>query len=118
MVIPGFANIYTHLGMTLGRGVFEDLSPSHTPPFCGGLSPLPLPPLSVEEAGVMVLLGALEALRSGTTALLEDGAGIAGYAGLLEKTGLRLLLAERAWDRANASIGDPAWSSSDRSAST
>lgn len=107
MVMPGFANIHTHLGMTLARGIFEDLSPPHAPPFCGGLSPLPLPPLSAEEAGVMVQLGALEALRSGTTALLEDGAGIGAYAGLLEATGLRLLLAERAWDRAGAGIGDP-----------
>lgn len=107
LVMPGFANIHTHLGMTLARGIFEDLSPPHAPPFCGGLSPLPLPALSAEETGVMVQLGALEALRSGTTALLEDGAGIAAYAGLLADTGLRLLLAERAWDRAGAGIGDP-----------
>ena len=48
-VMPGFANVHTHLGMTLARGVYEDLSPSHTPPFTGGLAPLPLPQLSVEE---------------------------------------------------------------------
>ncbi|MBR0668579.1 amidohydrolase family protein [Roseomonas hellenica] len=106
-VLPGFANIHTHLGMTLARGVFEDLSPPHKPPFCGGLSPIPLPTLSVEENAVMVQLGALEAIRSGTTALLEDGAGIAGYAKPLAATGLRLLLAERAWDRKGAGIGDP-----------
>lgn len=106
-VLPGFANIHTHLGMTLARGVFEDLSPPHKPPFCGGLSPIPLPALSVEETAVMVQLGALEAIRSGTTALLEDGAGIAGYAKPLAATGLRLLLAERAWDRKGAGIGDP-----------
>jgi len=108
MVMPGLANIHTHLGMTLARGIYEDLSPPHAPPFCGGLAPLPLPPLSDEEAGVMVQLGALEAIRSGTTALLEDGAGIGRYAGLLAATGLRLLLAERAWDRAGTGIGDPA----------
>ncbi len=107
-VMPGFANIHTHLGMTLARGVFEDLSPPHQPPFCGGLSPIPLPALSVEENAVMVQLGALEAIRSGTTALLEDGAHIAGYAEPLVATGLRLVLAERAWDRKGASIGDPA----------
>ncbi|MBR0645836.1 amidohydrolase family protein [Plastoroseomonas hellenica] len=106
-VLPGFANIHTHLGMTLARGVFEDLSPPHKPPFCGGLSPIPLPALSAEENAVMVQLGALEAIRSGTTALLEDGAGIAGYAKPLAATGLRLLLAERAWDRKGAGIGDP-----------
>jgi cytosine/adenosine deaminase-related metal-dependent hydrolase len=107
-VLPGFANIHTHLAMTLARGVYEDLSPPHRPPFCGGLSPLPLPTLSAEENAVMVQLGALEAIRSGTTALLEDGAGIAAYAPQLAATGLRLLLAERAWDRAGAGIGDPA----------
>jgi 5-methylthioadenosine/S-adenosylhomocysteine deaminase len=107
-VLPGLANIHTHLGLTLARGIYEDLSPPHAPPFCGGLSPLPLPPLSDEETGIMVQLGALEAIRSGTTALLEDGVGIATYAPLLEATGLRLLLAERAWDRTDAGIGDPA----------
>lgn len=106
-VLPGFANIHTHLSLTLARGIYEDLSPPHRPPFCGGLSPIPLPSLSAEENAVMVQLGALEAIRSGTTALLEDGAGIADYARPLADTGLRLLLAERAWDRAGAGIGDP-----------
>jgi cytosine/adenosine deaminase-related metal-dependent hydrolase len=106
-VFPGFANIHTHLGMTLARGLYEDLSPPHKPPFSGGLSPLPLPKLSPEEHAVMCQLGALEAIRSGTTALLEDGATIAGYAPQMVETGLRMLLAERTWDRANSSIGDP-----------
>lgn len=106
-VFPGFANIHTHLGMTLARGLFEDLSPPHRPPFSGGLSPLPLPKLSTEEYAVMCQLGALEAIRSGTTAVLEDGANIAGYAAQMVDTGLRTLLAERTWDRAKTSIGDP-----------
>jgi 5-methylthioadenosine/S-adenosylhomocysteine deaminase len=107
-VFPGFANIHTHLGMTLARGLFEDLSPPHRPPFTGGLSPLPLPRLSAEENAVMCQLGALEAIRSGTTVVLEDGANIEGYAAQMAETGLRMLLAERTWDRANTSIGDPA----------
>lgn len=106
-VFPGFANIHTHLGMTLARGVFEDLSPPHQPPFDGGLSPIPLPELSPEEERVMCQLGALEAIRSGTTALLEDAAQIENYAQAMLDTGLRMLLAERAWDRVGASIGDP-----------
>lgn len=105
-VMPGFANIHTHLGMTLARGVFEDLSPPHKPPFCGGLSPVPLPSISDDEYALMCELGALEAIRSGTTAVLEDGAGIARYAKRMEATGLRMLLAERAWDRANSNIGN------------
>jgi 5-methylthioadenosine/S-adenosylhomocysteine deaminase len=106
-VLPGFANIHTHLGMTLARGIFEDFSPPHRPPFCGGLSPIPLPRLAAEEASVMAQLGALEAIRSGTTALLEDGAGLIHNAEAMAATGLRMLLTERCWDRAGTEIGDP-----------
>jgi 5-methylthioadenosine/S-adenosylhomocysteine deaminase len=106
-VFPGFANTHTHLSRVLARGIYEDLSPSHTAPFTGGLAPLPLPALSPDEERVMVLLGALEAIRSGTTLVLEESAGLDSYAGALVDTGLRLVLCERAWDRANASIGEP-----------
>src|SRR5258708_39398871 len=106
-VFPGFANTHTHLSRVLARGIYEDLSPSHPPPFTGGLAPLPLPALSPDEERVMVLLGGLEAIRSGTTLVLEESAGLDSYAGALVDTGLRLVLCERAWDRANASIGEP-----------
>jgi 5-methylthioadenosine/S-adenosylhomocysteine deaminase len=104
-VLPGLANTHTHLSRVIARGVYEDLSPPHTPPFAGGLAPLPTPELSPDEERVMVLLGALEAIRSGTTLTLEEGSGIEAYAGDLSGSGLRLLLCERAWDRARASIG-------------
>ena len=42
----------------------------------------------------MATLGALEAIRSGTTTLLEIADGVAGYAQNLADTGLRLVLAE------------------------
>jgi 5-methylthioadenosine/S-adenosylhomocysteine deaminase len=106
-IMPGFANTHTHLGMTLARGIYEDLSPSHTPPFVGGLAPLPLPQLSTEEHQVMCQLGVVEALRSGTTLVLEDAVGIQRYAEVLAASGLRFLLCERAWDRAQAAIGQP-----------
>src|SRR5215475_16112420 len=72
-VLPGFANTHTHLSRVLARGIYEDLSPSHTPPFTGGLAPLPLPTLfrSSSSTSVMALLGAFEAIRSGTTLVLE-----------------------------------------------
>lgn len=107
-VFPGFANIHTHFVLTLARGVFEDLSPPHQPPFSGGLSPIPLPPLAPEEEAAMCRLGALEAIRSGTTAVVEDAVNIEAYAQDMAETGLRMVLAERAWDRAGTSIGDPA----------
>jgi 5-methylthioadenosine/S-adenosylhomocysteine deaminase len=106
-VMPGFANTHTHLAMTLARGIYEDLSPSHTPPFVGGLAPLPLPKLSAEEHQLMCQLGVVEAIRSGTTLLLEEGVGIERYAAALADSGLRFLLCERAWDRAHAGIGQP-----------
>src|SRR5438093_2827572 len=104
-VLPGFANTHTHLSRVLARGIYEDLSPPHTPPFTGGLAPLPLPPLSADEERLMATLGALEAIRSGTTQILEEGAHLERYAVALTDTGLRLVLCERAWDRARASVG-------------
>ena len=106
-VLPGLANTHTHLSRVLARGIYEDLSPPHSPPFEGGLAPLPTPGLDRDEERAMVLLGALEAIRSGTTLTLEEGSGIEGYAEALAGTGLRLLLCERAWDRRSASIGQP-----------
>lgn len=108
MVMPGFANTHTHLTMTLARGVFEDLSPPHKPPFSGGLSPIPLPDLTPEERTVMAQLGALECLRSGVTFMLEDSNNIDDYAETLSQTGLRFLFGERAYDRTGTAIGDPA----------
>jgi 5-methylthioadenosine/S-adenosylhomocysteine deaminase len=106
-VLPGFANTHTHLPRVLARGIYEDLSPPHTPPFTGGLAPLPLPRLTADEERVMALLGALEAIRSGTTLVLEEGERLDRYAAALANTGLRLVLCERAWDRRDASVGQP-----------
>ncbi|MCZ6789179.1 MAG: amidohydrolase family protein, partial [Chloroflexi bacterium] len=50
--------------------------------------------LTQEERQVMATLGALEAIRSGTTCLLEVQAEVADYAEHLEKTGLRMVLAD------------------------
>jgi 5-methylthioadenosine/S-adenosylhomocysteine deaminase len=107
VVFPGFANTHTHLPRVLARGIYEDLSPPHAPPFTGGLSPLPLPSLSDDEERLMATLGALEAIRSGTTLVLEEGAELDRYADALAATGLRLVLCERASDRARAAIGQP-----------
>ena len=106
-VLPGFANVHTHFELTLARGIYEDLSPPHHPPFTGGLAELPLPVLDAEQRRVMCQLGALEAIRSGTTAVLEDSVAIADYAEAMAASGLRLTLTERVADRTGASIGQP-----------
>jgi 5-methylthioadenosine/S-adenosylhomocysteine deaminase len=55
----------------------------------------------------MCQLGVVEAIRSGTTLILEDAVAIHRYAEALHASGLRFLLCERAWDRAHAAIGQP-----------
>src|SRR4030095_14341338 len=69
VVMPGFANIHTHFTLIIAKGIYEDLSPPHKPPFTSGLSPLPVPELSKEEMNAMVRLAALAAVRRGTPAV-------------------------------------------------
>jgi 5-methylthioadenosine/S-adenosylhomocysteine deaminase len=106
-VMPGFANTHSHLVKTLARGIFEDYSFSHVPPFEGNPPRPPQPELSDDENNVMCLLGVLEAIRSGTTVILEDAVGIDRYAEALLESGIRFLLCERASDRTGASYGQP-----------
>ena len=89
-VFPGLINAHTHLLATANRGIMEDFGFPTTLRFPIDVRML----MSQEEANVMALLGALEAIRSGTTCLLEISSDIPTYAPSLDKTGLRLVLAE------------------------
>jgi cytosine/adenosine deaminase-related metal-dependent hydrolase len=62
--------------------------------------------LSAEENRVFALLGALEALRSGTTALLEIGYRVPEYAEAVAATGLRVVLGQTTSDLEPAGIPD------------
>jgi cytosine/adenosine deaminase-related metal-dependent hydrolase len=89
-VFPGLVNCHTHLCLTAMRGIQEDF---------GFPSVLRFPTtvrafMSTEENAVLATLGAIEAIRSGTTCLLEIGRDVAGYADALTETGLGLVLAE------------------------
>ena len=90
-VFPGLINCHTHLLATADRGILEDFGFPTTLRFPQGARSL----LTAEERQVMATLGALEAIRSGTTTLLEIAEGVAGYAQNLADTGLRLVLAEK-----------------------
>ena len=72
-VMPGFANVHTHLHMTLARGIYEDLSPPHKPPFTSGLAPLPLPALDPDELAIFSQLAVLEAIREPRSSHPESG---------------------------------------------
>jgi 5-methylthioadenosine/S-adenosylhomocysteine deaminase len=93
-VFPGLVNCHTHLCLTAWRGIQEDFGFPSTLPFPVTVRAL----MSQEENAVFAMLGAVEALRSGNTALLEIGRDTAGYADTLVGSGLRLVLADTAYD--------------------
>lgn len=89
-VFPGLINCHTHLLATADRGILEDFGFPTTlrfPTTGRGL-------LSDDECNVFALLAAIEAIRSGTTTMLEISDRIPQYAQSLVDTGLRLFLAE------------------------
>ena len=89
-VFPGLVNCHTHLLATTDRGIMEDFGFPTTLRFPVSARSL----LTQEEQQLMAVLGALEAIHSGTTCLLEISTGVQGYAQSLVQTGLRLVLAD------------------------
>lgn len=89
-VFPGLLNAHTHLLKTANRGIQEDLGFPTTLGFPEDVRAL----MSEDEENVFALLGALEAIRCGTTCVLEIERDIHHYAQGLEKMGMRLVLAE------------------------
>lgn len=96
-LFPGLINCHAHLTATLQRGFNEDFG------FPNSMT-LPVNPSSLlqgEEAQLMVVVGALEAIRTGTTTFVENAGNIDRYAGALAKTGLRWVFAESIRDSEN-----------------
>ena len=96
-LFPGLINCHAHLTATLQRGFNEDFG------FPNSMK-LPINPGSLlqgEEAQLMVVVGALEAIRTGTTTFVENAGNIGRYAGALSKTGLRWVFAESIRDSEN-----------------
>jgi 5-methylthioadenosine/S-adenosylhomocysteine deaminase len=93
-VFPGFVNCHTHLWFTVARGIQEDFGFPSTLRFPSTVQAM----LSAEENRVFALLGALEAIRSGTTALLEIGYRVPDYAEAVAATGLRVVLGQSTSD--------------------
>ena len=89
-VFPGLINAHTHLMRTVGRGILEDTGYPNTLQHPEDIRDI----LTPDETLAMITLGALEAIKSGTTALLEIGKSTASYAHALTSTGLRLVLSE------------------------
>jgi 5-methylthioadenosine/S-adenosylhomocysteine deaminase len=96
-LFPGLINCHAHLAATLERGFNEDFGF----PNSARLSVRPGSLLQGEESTLMVTVGALEALKTGTTTLVENTGGIARSAAALAKTGLRMVFAESVRDSEN-----------------
>jgi cytosine/adenosine deaminase-related metal-dependent hydrolase len=93
-VFPGFVNCHTHLWFTVARGIQEDFGFPSTLRFPTTVQAM----LSVEENRVFALLGAVEAMRSGTTSLLEIGYRVPDYAEAVAATGLRVVFGQSTSD--------------------
>ena len=96
-IFPGLINCHAHLTATLERGFNEDFGF----PNSAQLKVRPASLLQGDEATLMTVVGALEAIRTGTTTFVENAGGIGRYAGALSKTGLRWVFAESIRDSEN-----------------
>src|SRR5262249_31150052 len=90
-------NCHAHLAATLERGFNEDFGF----PNSARLAIRPASLLQGEEQTLMVTVGALEAIRTGTTTLVENAGGIGRSAAALAQTGLRMVFAESIRDSEN-----------------
>jgi 5-methylthioadenosine/S-adenosylhomocysteine deaminase len=94
-LVPGLINCHAHLAATIERGFNEDFGFPNS-------YKLPLSPnrlLSQEESTLMAVVGALEAIKTGTTTIVEVAGNINRSAAQLAKTGIRCVFAESVSDK-------------------
>lgn len=102
-LLPGLINCHAHLAQTLARGFNEDFGFPNSYP----LAVQPATLISREENALMAVVGAIEAIRTGSTTVVENVGGTAGTAAELVKTGLRWVFAESASDRVGGTPMSP-----------
>ena len=89
-LFPGLINCHSHLSATIERGFNEDFGfPNNLK-----LAVQPNSLLSPDERVLMSVIGMLEAMKTGTTTIIENVGGIAREAKALADTGLRCVFAE------------------------
>jgi len=96
-LVPGLVNCHAHLAATLARGFNEDFGF----PNSARLAVQPGSLLQGDESTLMATVGALEAIRTGTTTIVEMSSGISRHAAALARTGLRCVFAEAVRDSEN-----------------
>ena len=93
-VLPGFINAHTHTVLMVLRGTVEDMTGDAV---YGYMSPITFA-MTGEERSAIAALGCLEAIRSGTTTLVDPLRHVTTYAPAMVASGLRLYLSESAAD--------------------
>jgi len=96
-LFPGLINCHAHMAAVLSRGFNEDFGFPNS--YRLAISPNSL--LQGEEATLMVTVAALEAIRTGTTTIVENTGNISRNAAALARTGLRCVFAESVRDSEN-----------------
>jgi cytosine/adenosine deaminase-related metal-dependent hydrolase len=96
-LFPGLINCHAHMAAVLARGFNEDFGF----PNSAKLAIQPTSLLQGEEGTLMFTVAALEAIRSGTTTIVENSSGISRSAAALAQTGLRCVFAESIRDSEN-----------------
>ena len=96
-LLPGLINCHAHMAAVLARGFNEDFGF----PNSARLAVQPTSLLRGEEGTLMVMVAALEAIRTGTTTIVENTGNISGSAAALARTGLRCVFAESVRDSEN-----------------
>jgi cytosine/adenosine deaminase-related metal-dependent hydrolase len=96
-LFPGLINCHAHMAAVLARGFNEDFGF----PNSARLAVQPTSLLQGEEGTLMVTVAALEAIRTGTTTIVENTGGISRSAAALAKSGLRCVFAESVRDSEN-----------------
>ena len=117
-LIPGLVNAHTHVVLLVLRGTVEDMGAEA---IYGYMTPISFA-MNEDERQAMALLGCLEALRSGTTTIVEPFRHVVTYAGAMAKTGMRLWFSENCADALTLKIRsgiyefDQAWGETSSSA--
>lgn len=93
-VLPGLINSHTHAVLTVLRGTVEDMEGDVV---YGYMTPVSFV-MNPDERSVMATLGCLEAIRSGTTTLVEPFRHMITYGDAMARTGLRLYFGENCAD--------------------
>ncbi len=96
-ILPGLVNCHMHMAAVLARGFNEDFGFPNSVRLA--VSPTSL--LEGDEDTLMMQVAALEALRTGTTTIVENSGNINRYAAALAATGLRCVFAESVRDAEN-----------------